>query len=258
MKQGLMNEDREKKDRDLFNRISQHYVRKDLMPASRAARQLRLNQTLRHGPAFSAPDVLEVGCGGGFAADYLKGIYGTYLGIDYADELIRYAQVKNASPEASFQAINAKDLPTDQKFDIIFMIGVLHHLDNPDAVLQQLSDSLKPGGWMIANEPQRNNPLIQSMRYIRRKIDRQYSEDQIEYSKSELTQLFHTAGYEGIEVHPQGIFSTPFAEVIMPLQPISYPIASLTCHIDRWLERRAPRAMQYISWNLIVQGRKQH
>jgi SAM-dependent methyltransferase len=81
---------REVKDRELFDRISGGYWLKDLLPAHRSARQCRLEQTIMSIPVSSNITILEVGCGAGFSAEYLRGKYHEYCGIDYSDELIKY------------------------------------------------------------------------------------------------------------------------------------------------------------------------
>ncbi|MFN3230543.1 MAG: class I SAM-dependent methyltransferase [Alphaproteobacteria bacterium] len=248
--------DLEARDRALFNRIAADYGRKDLMPASRKARRHRLRQTLRHLPSAQDLDVLEVGCGAGFAASYLEGHYRSYLGIDYATDLISFGRTHNQRPGAAFEAMNARDIPSDRVFDVIFMIGVLHHLENAAEMLRQLIGNLKPGGWIVVNEPQRTNPLIHGMRTIRRRVDSSYSEDQLEYSISELEDLFAKAGFSQVDTHPQGVFSTPFAEVVMPVQPVAQMISAAACGVDTWLERHAARVIKHLAWNVVVSGRK--
>jgi len=60
--------DQEAYDRELFNDSAEVYCRKDLLPASRCARKLKLMETVRLVPLPAMGRVLEVGCGAGFAA----------------------------------------------------------------------------------------------------------------------------------------------------------------------------------------------
>ena len=249
-------DDLEARDRALFNRISQSYARKDLVAASRAARHHRLVQTLRRIDLSGDAAVLEIGCGAGYAATYLDGVVGSYHGLDYAGELIAYAKQNNGRLGATFLELNAKDLPQDLQFDMLFMIGVLHHLDDVPTVLRTLQNNLRPGGWFIANEPQRGNPVVRGLRWIRKKTDRNYSEDQREYSGRELKELYCAAGFENVCVFPQGLFSTPFAEVVMPAQVLAKPFSRAACVTDGWLERHLPRVMGPLAWNVVAQGQK--
>lgn len=244
------------RDRALFNTIAAKYARKDLKPAPRIARRARLEQTFRQLPRKQGLDVLEVGCGAGYGAAYLEGHYSSYLGVDYAAELIDYANEFNKRPGVEFEVRDVETMVGGKQFDVIFMIGVLHHLDKPQDVLRQLRDLLKPGGWMVANEPQRGNPIIGAARAVRKKIDPAYSEDQREYSPDELKALYVEAGYEEIKAFPQGLLSTPFAEVVLPLQPVAAALSKVSCVADSLLESMGGPVVRKLAWNVVVQGRR--
>ena len=79
-------------DRARFNAIALEYCRKDLSPAASVARRHRLRQTLRPIVLDGKLSILEVGCGAGFSARYLEGMYSSYTGLDYAENLIEYAR----------------------------------------------------------------------------------------------------------------------------------------------------------------------
>ena len=66
--------DREAADKRLFDKIAESYVRKDLTTYCRICRKLRLYKTLKNIPK-PITTLLEVGCGAGFSADYLRGQY---------------------------------------------------------------------------------------------------------------------------------------------------------------------------------------
>ena len=166
-------------DRALFDRIARDYVRKDLTESCRIAREQRLRQTLRPIGA-NVGHLLEVGCGGGFAARYLDGLYETYTGVDYSEELIGYAQRYNAGPGREFLSANIKDFVATRRFDVILMVGVLHHMPDPAGILDQLRGLLAPEGLVVVNEPQRGNPAISALRWLRKRVDSSYSPDQVD------------------------------------------------------------------------------
>jgi 2-polyprenyl-3-methyl-5-hydroxy-6-metoxy-1,4-benzoquinol methylase len=246
----------EVRDRQLFDRIAEHYCRKDLLPAQRLARKLRLDQSLRTLPVGADAAILEVGCGAGFSADYLNGRCSVFHGIDYSEELIRYAQALNVRDGVTFETVNVKDFKAEGQFDVVLMIGVLHHLDDVEVVTRQLVSALKPGGWLVANEPQNGNPLIRGSRRVRKRVDASYSEDQREYSGAELRGIFSGAGLEDIRIVPQGVLSTPFAEVPMPAQGLTRRLSAATCAVDRFIESRGGPWLRYVTWNLVAQGRR--
>lgn len=251
----LSDDNFEQRDQDLFNRIAGKYARKDLLPAHSLARAHRLRQTMKTIPRDKPLSMLEVGCGAGFSAAYLQGSYEKFHGIDYSDELINYARHENLFSNVSFSSINVQDLSKDSKFDVIFMIGVVHHLQNPQSILSQLMANLNEGGWLIVNEPQSGNPLIHLMRLIRKKVDPSYSSDQREYSEKELYSLFENSGYKQVSIYPQGFFSTVFAEVVIPVQPLARIISGLACSADTLIEKLNLSLLKRLSWNLVAVGR---
>jgi len=242
-------------DQALFNRIAGDYFKKDRLPSSSVARKFRLQQTVRFAGLQPHHKILEVGCGGGYSALYLKGNYARYLGIDYSDKIIEYAKRHHDLPNASFRHLNAKDLESAYNgFDMVLMIGVLHHLDDMETVLKKLRSHLKIGGIVVVNEPQPGNPFITFLRRIRKKVDSSYSRDQRELSTKELFEVFQKSGYANMRIQPQGFFSTPFAEVPLPPQWMSTPLSLLACKIDCFLEMMLPRSLFRLSWNLIFIG----
>lgn len=247
---------RESRDQALFERVAADYHRKDLLPAHRRARRHRLIQTLRWVELPTDCSILEIGCGAGFAADYLNGRYSQFLGIDYSEELIGYARKYNTSSGVRFEVANVTEFQSEQKFDLILMIGLLHHLDDPEAILTKTSKFLKPEGWVVANEPQSGNPLFQITRNVRMSLDRNYSDEQLQYGKKQLAELFHRAGFAEVQIMPQGLFSTPLAEVAMPLQGLMSPISAALCALDGALERCLGGFLLWPFWNLIVAGRR--
>lgn len=252
---GAQQGSRSERDRALFDRIARRYHRKDLAPASRAARKLRLQQTLELIDPLPGAAFLEAGCGAGFSATYLAGIYGSYLGVDYSADLISWARRYNASPSARFAVGDVMEFRAESEFDVVFMIGLLHHMEHPAAAVAALARSVKPGGWVVANEPQCGNPLVSAARMVRKRIDRGYSDEQTEFSRRELQTIFTQAGLADVRIRPQGVFSTPFAEVSVPLQPVTAPLSQLCCAADRVLEAAAPNLLLPVAWNLIAAGR---
>jgi 2-polyprenyl-3-methyl-5-hydroxy-6-metoxy-1,4-benzoquinol methylase len=240
-------------DRALFDRIADHYVRKDLVESSRVARELRLRQTLRPVGA-RVGHVLEVGCGGGFSARYLDGAYETYTGVDYSEELIRYAREVNGGPGRSFVCANAKDFAPGRTYDVVVMIGVLHHMPDPRSALDRMRALLSPGGVLVVNEPQRGNPAISALRWIRKRVDPKYSADQVEFSEGEILDLFERSGYAARSV-PQGVLSTPFAETRPFPEAVSLAFARAATFLDPTLDRwlRGP-LLRRLAWNVVVVG----
>ena len=243
-------------DQELFNRIAAAYIRKDILPAHRLARINRLEQTMSILPVSGKIDILEVGCGAGFSADYLSGRYRRYLGIDYSRELIKYANKYNLRDGVEFRATDITELKTSDRFDLVLMIGVLHHVALIPRFMESSLKFLKPLGWVVANEPNQGNPAVRIVRKIRKKVDSHYSASQRSFSGSQLIEIFEASGLSMIQSRPQGIFSTPFAEIIMPMQKVTTLMSRYACLFDKILEKKGFEATWCMSWNIIVAGQK--
>lgn len=88
----------------------------------------------------SAQSVLDIGCaaGGGacFTREINPGLF--YTGIDTSDEMIKLAQ-KKANNSTCFYHYDGQSLNFDQKkYDLVFSLGVLHHVPTWRILLQQM------------------------------------------------------------------------------------------------------------------------
>lgn len=249
-----MDRHRADSDRELFDSIAEHYSAKDLAASARLARRRRLEQTVATVPGERFERVLEVGCGAGFSAEYLRGRFDRYVGIDHSRRLIEVAREKNSGEGVLFEATSIDAFAPAFDFDLIFMIGVLHHLEMPSRSLETMVRWLRPGGHLVANEPQPANPLIRVARRARARLDSGYSSDQEELGADHLRSLFQGAGLEKIEITAQGFLSTPFAEVVLKPHRIMMPLARAACAIDGVLEKGNSSWTRNLSWNLIVRG----
>jgi len=248
--------DRTEADRILHDKISGYLARKDQLPAQRLARQFRLSQTFKNTTSHMS-SILEIGCGAGFSSEYLNDYYETYTGIDHSAQLIAAASKYHSTSGVTFEATEISTYKPKTQFDSAFLIGVLHHLDDPTSDLRQITKFLNNGGYVLANEPQPGNLFIRWARALRKKIDNNYSSDQVEFTASQLVTMFEDANLVEITIMPQGFFSTPFAEIAMPLQTIMAPISRIACAIDRIIEGLPGVAIwgKWLSWNFVVSGK---
>jgi SAM-dependent methyltransferase len=248
----------EEKDRELFDRIVSAYARKDVAPVCALPRKKLLlaafRPLLQESPRLGR--LLEVGCGVGAAARYLDGRYETYLGIDHSPKMIEAARIFNRGNKwAEFLTADIKTVDlTGSSVDTILANGALHHIPDLDAVMENLVRLAGPGCRILAIEPQNGNPLIQFMRFIRKKVDKAYSRDQVFFSEHELTALFARHGVSGISVRYLGYFSPPFAQVIFRPQFIFLPLGRLSSRLDSWLSGHLPGIFRKLSFNIVISG----
>ena len=247
---------RANRDQALFNRMAEKYARKDTLAGMRIARKHRAIATWTAMGQIRVPRILEMGCGAGFSARYLQGHFVSYLGLDYSGELIRLAEDLNGGPSIQFQEGDATGfLPVDPP-DAVLLIGVLHHLDDPLAALKHCYRILKPGGHVLANEPQNSNRLIGFVRNVRRRVDGDYSDEQVFFQPGELAGLASSAGFENPQTRGQGLLTTPFAEVALPGQGLLAPIVHAFSFVDAFLEKEAAPLMKRLAWNVVLVAEK--
>jgi len=96
--------------------------------------------------------VLDLGCGNGRLFDYLysKKIY--YLGVDFSTKLIASARDKYEKYGARFQVKNILEYRTKKKFDVCFLVAVLHHIPSRDLrerLMADLYDVILPDGKIV-------------------------------------------------------------------------------------------------------------
>jgi 2-polyprenyl-3-methyl-5-hydroxy-6-metoxy-1,4-benzoquinol methylase len=97
--------------------------------------------------------VLDIGCGNGRLYEVFKGMSIDYTGIDNSEEMIKIAKEKWGEDEKRrFQVGDLLDLPTDKRYNAIFMIAVLHHVPSDKLrrkVLENVAQILEKDGFLI-------------------------------------------------------------------------------------------------------------
>lgn len=90
--------------------------------------------------------ILDLGCGNGKYLSYRKDCH--IYGCDTSTELLNIAKIKH--PHANLCIANGIDLPySDNFFDSIISIAVLHHIDSYEKrikFIQEINRVVKPGG----------------------------------------------------------------------------------------------------------------
>lgn len=124
--------------------------------------------------AWTGRSILDVGCGIGRNSYWaMKWGASGGMAID-VDERSLTAARRNlaASPSLSVEHCSAYDIGQHDRFDIVFSIGVIHHLEQPDLALAQMVRAAKPGGtvlvWLYGHE--NNEWLLRWFDPIRRTL----------------------------------------------------------------------------------------
>lgn len=101
---------------------------------------------------------LDVGCGMG-RNSFWPLRYGAREGcaVDIDERSLAQAR-RNLASFTSVEVMQASayELPFAERFNIVFSIGVIHHLEHPELALQRMVRAVKPGGrvlvWVYARE----------------------------------------------------------------------------------------------------------
>jgi SAM-dependent methyltransferase len=110
---------------------------------------LRLYEHALGGTALNGRDVLEVSCGRGGGANFVRRTYAPQrlVGIDLSPENIRLARSRSALPGVEFLVGNAERLEfPDQSFDAVINIGASHLYDDRTRFFSEARRVLRPGG----------------------------------------------------------------------------------------------------------------
>ena len=104
--------------------------------------------------------LLDVGCGGGRLPILASSVAKEVIGIDPAQEAINVAKLIASACEIS----NAQCICTEveavdwmQKFDVVTVMGVLEHVEEPAKFLSYIAKLMKPNGLLIVEVPSFQN-----------------------------------------------------------------------------------------------------
>src|SRR5262249_45404012 len=116
----------------------------------------------------------DVGCGMG-RNSYWPLTYGAAGGVAVdIDERSLESARHNLKSFPTMQVMRASvyDLPFENRFDLAFSIGVIHHLERPERALQMMVRAVKPGGrvliWVYGRE--NNRWLVSVLDPLRRAL----------------------------------------------------------------------------------------
>lgn len=110
----------------------------------------RLDFRVKYLRAESCAKILDVGCGAGVWAKYMKDLGAAVQGIDFDPGAVRNAEMNGiAARLGSVEEANYDD----ERFDLVNMNHVIEHVPNPVETLVECARILKPGGFVAIATP---------------------------------------------------------------------------------------------------------
>lgn len=108
-----------------------------------------LSHIRNHFKVIKNVKVLDVGCGGGLVCEPLARLGYKITGIDQSSEAIDVARHHAMKQELdiNYSCANIEDLK--EHYDIITLLELLEHVENPEQLLKSAVDRLAPGGLIF-------------------------------------------------------------------------------------------------------------
>lgn len=101
-------------------------------------------------------NILDVGCGDGkVTAEIARAVpHGKVTGIDASAEMIAFAKKtfqQSKFPNLEFRAMDARNIKSARRFDLVFSNAALHWVDDHEKFLRGAANVLKPGGRLVVS-----------------------------------------------------------------------------------------------------------
>ncbi len=169
-------------------------------------------------PGFRA---LDVGCGTGAdarALAQLVGANGRVVGVDPSETMITQARARSGDDALPVEFLRADaahlNLP-DASFDGCYAIRVFQHLEDPRAVLAEMARVLRPGGRVVAADPDHQTTVVD---VVERELARRFLNWRSDTIRNgwiayHMPAMMASLGLTDVSVTPMTQVRTDYAEV---------------------------------------------
>jgi ubiquinone/menaquinone biosynthesis C-methylase UbiE len=147
-------------DRVFAGAFAEEYARKHGKIAEKFGHEVAQELVQR---GFQAGRVLDAGCGFGTTAIVLAQAFpqSQVVGIDLSEPLlalaVRAAQADGLGERATFEKADVQQIPYDDGgFDVVVNVQMLHIVDDPVAMLNELERVLAPDGFLFLADIRRS------------------------------------------------------------------------------------------------------
>ena len=192
--------------------------------------------------------LLDLGCGTGrFAIPIGRDLGFRVTGADSSKEMLAKAREKDKGGLVTWDCVEAHALKYhDNSFDVLFMSHLLHHLDNPAAVIDECQRVLKPSGVILIR--------YGAMEQIRDDVEHSFFPEVIEIGEQrtppvELVECWlKTAGF--VDIFSDEIVQQTFRSGLKHLEAVRVRNTSVLNMIsEEAFETGVERLAQYVRQN---------
>jgi 2-polyprenyl-6-hydroxyphenyl methylase/3-demethylubiquinone-9 3-methyltransferase len=148
---------------DFYDHLGDRWYTADDDPVAllRAEGRAKVKWCLENWETAGSPQrVLDVGCGGGLLPNALVPLLPSateITGVDLSAGSLEVARRHDPSGRIRYLKADALHLPfKDGEFDTVFCMDFLEHVEDPAAVITEISRVLKPGGTVFLHTFNRN------------------------------------------------------------------------------------------------------
>lgn len=160
--------------------------------------------------------IIDVGCGGGILAEGMASKNAIVTAIDLAPQSIEIAKLHlhESNLQVNYECVNIEDFVShnSEKFDLLTCMEMLEHVPNPDFIVANCAQLLKPSGIAFFSTMNRNLKSyalgVIAAEYVLRLVPKGTHEYKKFIKPSELNKFLRNHGLEVIDI--SGIKYNPF------------------------------------------------
>ena len=114
--------------------------------------------------------VADVGCGTGHSTNLMAQAFPTsrFVGYDLAPDALEHARAEATAwglDNVTFEVHDARELPLDPGFGVVFAFDTIHDLVDPAGVLERINAALTPGGTFVMYDVAASSDLGENLEH---------------------------------------------------------------------------------------------
>ena len=127
----------------MFNPIRIEYILEKI--------KIHFNLNKNNEDLLKGISILDIGCGGGLISEPMARLGGSVTGIDASNKNIQVAKIHSKKNKLNINYLNnsPEQLKTSEKFDIIFNLEIVEHVDDIDLYIKSCGNLIKKNGLMF-------------------------------------------------------------------------------------------------------------